>query len=593
MGVNRFTPANIGGNKFTIPLYQRLFEWEEKQVVQLMQDLYNSFLDNKENPYYIGVLTVFKDKTQNKFSLVDGQQRFTVLMLLGVVLEWEDFLQLSNELRLTFFARKKDEAYLKAKAENVETKDYINVKMDMAIVTIQSFLKKEVEEKNLEGYTKYIKEQTTFFISELPQDYSSIELNRYFEAMNEAGKGLENHEILKVQLLKKLKEEDFDRCTKIWNAVSQMDKCLVRQKEDEIKDRYIKRIFETFEEPHKALEDATTDPQKSELKIRAIKATKEKPKDNARNREEGALLDFQEFLLIVLDITLGEDVSIGFDKNKLLSTFEQLEKQQEKIKPFFDNLLIYRLLFDYCIIRTTSLDGRTTTYTLNYSDNTDQPKQALIHYQSMLYVSTAYNIWLIPLMKKFHEVFINDKLKDFEFLNFQKTWDNERHKGDIRLNYGSINRYWFWRLDYYLWERREEFFKDEAKKKIANQYIFRPNRSIEHVAPQTPKSESTIKLNDDILHKFGNLSMISAGQNSSLKNESYEVKKAHITSFVNGSVGGSIESLKLLKIFESKTWNEAEVKKHHNDMIDILIASFEDKDTKENLEKIKHTDNHA
>ena len=202
---NKLTPATIGKHKFTIPLYQRLFEWEEDQVNQLLNDLLQSYIEDEEQPYYIGVLTVFKDEFQDRFSLVDGQQRFTVLMLMGIVMGWEDFLFINGELRLTFFARKNDEEYLQSRASNKDKlESYNNRKMEAAISTITSFLEKNVEDDRLEPFKEYIKQKTIFFISELPVGYTATELNRYFEAMNEAGKGLENHEILKVKLLKKL-----------------------------------------------------------------------------------------------------------------------------------------------------------------------------------------------------------------------------------------------------------------------------------------------------------------------------------------------------------------------------------------------------
>src|SRR5690606_30143618 len=111
-------------------------------------------------------------------------------------------------------------------------------------------------------------------------------------------------------------------------------------------------------------------------------------------------------------------------------------------------------------------------------------------------------------------------------LELLKNWDNTRHdlSSKINLTFGKINRYWFWRLDYYLWENRDRYFKEEKSKRIASNYVFRTNRSIEHIAPQTPKRNSEVHLDKELLHAFGNLAMISAGQNSSLKNESFEVK---------------------------------------------------------------------
>ena len=42
---------------FKIPIYQRLFEWDEEKIEQLLNDLYSSFSKNADEPYYIGMLT--------------------------------------------------------------------------------------------------------------------------------------------------------------------------------------------------------------------------------------------------------------------------------------------------------------------------------------------------------------------------------------------------------------------------------------------------------------------------------------------------------------------------------------------------------
>lgn len=107
-----YTPRKIvdSGLFFSIPLYQRLFEWGEDQIIQLLDDLYSSYKRDKESAYYIGMLTV--KRTESSIELVDGQQRFTAMILLGIHFKWNDFLYLSTEhdniLRLQFTAREED-----------------------------------------------------------------------------------------------------------------------------------------------------------------------------------------------------------------------------------------------------------------------------------------------------------------------------------------------------------------------------------------------------------------------------------------------------------------------------------------------------
>lgn len=44
-----YTPRKIvdSGLFFSIPLYQRLFEWGEDQIIQLLDDLYSSYKRDK------------------------------------------------------------------------------------------------------------------------------------------------------------------------------------------------------------------------------------------------------------------------------------------------------------------------------------------------------------------------------------------------------------------------------------------------------------------------------------------------------------------------------------------------------------------
>ena len=62
---------------YIIPLYQRAYAWEDKQLMQLIEDI--SDITDETN-YYIGALIV--SKQDNKFEVVDGQQRLTSLYLL-------------------------------------------------------------------------------------------------------------------------------------------------------------------------------------------------------------------------------------------------------------------------------------------------------------------------------------------------------------------------------------------------------------------------------------------------------------------------------------------------------------------------------
>ena len=64
---------------YKIPRYQRNFAWSEKEVLELLLDIYNQYKNNRSN-YYIGSLVVFKN--ENVYEVIDGQQRLTVITLI-------------------------------------------------------------------------------------------------------------------------------------------------------------------------------------------------------------------------------------------------------------------------------------------------------------------------------------------------------------------------------------------------------------------------------------------------------------------------------------------------------------------------------
>jgi uncharacterized protein with ParB-like and HNH nuclease domain len=583
---NKFTPETISKSDklFSIPLYQRLFEWDKKQIQQLLKDLYTSYKLPCNRPYYIGLLTVYVEPW-GSLSLVDGQQRFTVLSLMALAFEnkfWNDFLTINEKPRLTFTSRKSDNDYLLALI-NKDINYKVNKKMAIAIEVIKTYVAELCETERNE-FINYIFKNATFFISELPESYRSQDLNRYFESMNAAGKGLENHEILKVDLLKLLPDSEKDFCTKIWNAVSEMDKCLIRQKtwHNETVDNYRKRFYnalDSFENKH-ILFSHCNDSEK-ELKdqvnatIREIQETDKPPGKQITSQSDRAILSFEEFLLQILYIQFFNSPEVTgidfFNTHKLQQTFHKILTTPENVLLFTENLLKYRIVFDYYITRVSFTDNNSVSYTLNFHDNSNSlALSRLKQFQSMLYVSTSSHLWLTKtLIYLFH-----NKVTDADlFLTEVKNIDNKRHSNIGFLNYGSVDRYWFWRLDYYLWENRAANFTDKLQD-IADKYIFKANRSIEHIAPQNPKRESNVEISENDLHSFGNLAMISSGQNSALQNESFEVKRAYVESYINGSKGGSIESLKMLKIYEFDNWNNESIVNHENEMIKVLKDSF-------------------
>lgn len=618
----KYTPCTINDAEYSIPLYQRLFEWGSENVAQLLDDLQSAFekyihissstiseIDPTEGDYYIGMLTsTVADKSGEKLYLVDGQQRFTVMTLIGCVLQsyardsWRKFLLYREKPRLSFISRKSDELYL-IKLINQEY-DYegelVNYKMKEAIKTVRDYMDKYKGDK--EAFANYIYNHLSFFISELPEKYGVQELNKYFERMNSSGKDLEHHEILKVKILSKL-DGNVSLYMQLWNKIADVDTILLRKKEyqkeseDEYNARKNKVLMSSLtdiEASPELINNLKDEDNKDALPIKNIGIRNKKPQDFSNNHFNGSksVLRFPQLLLLTLFLYLknkkGDEFSPKledfFNQNKLLETFqthlpfEGGDVNKECLKEFFEHLLHYRVAMDVCFVRSLEYG-----YSLDMNlpeDNKDL--RELMMFESFLYVSSSnltYYRWFGWLMAY---VMNNKRIPNAKvlFLELKKQTDSLNKLPEYsKLHFGEEIRYWFWRLDFYIWQHRYELFKSEEDASyldIAENYVFIRNRSIEHIAPQHPKTESKLQWSESeddnaLLNSFGNLVMISQCLNSALSNSSYEEKKAHVESYFN-SVNGTIESLKLLMVYKdfSTCWSKDNIPLHGEKMYSFL-----------------------
>ena len=145
----------------------------------------------------------------------------------------------------------------------------------------------------------------------------------------------------------------------------------------------------------------------------------------------------------------------------------------------------------------------------------------------------------------------------------------------------GIERYWFWRLDYYLWERRKEKDENEnyrffnpTEQNIVDSYVFRTNRSIEHLHPQNQTNNE--KWDEKEVNSFGNLAMISASFNSQQSNKSVEEKFGRIKKQLKSK---ELESLKMYKMYltageTDSGWTTERKNMHQEEMYQILKESF-------------------
>lgn len=573
--------------KLNIPIYQRLFVWEEEQINLLLNDLYNSFSSSNEDkaPYYIGIITVVKNK--DKWDVVDGQQRLTFLSLFGAFScsqseneQWKEFLFTEdgkNELRIHYTGRPEDCEDLKKIAEK-KNSEIQNNNFRTFLECIQKFKKeKDSAEKtanNWNEFADYVYKKASFLISELPENYAPEDLNLFFEKMNATGRQLTAVEQIKGKYFPAY-AATFDTCLNFEKA---------------------------FQAPSEA--NPSGEPP-SLLKILCddeTKVTPEAPNEIFDEAGTRSILSPEVFLLHCLEIAKnspsGEqqssEIEIPHDERKILETFKAfVGNENGKLPPntLLDTMKEYRKWLDANIIYLEASSDGSWEYRFRSEDAKqgnkqnedpqDKDQKSLKQFQSMLYVSSSnYQQWVLEAYRKRN----NEKeppVQPQQLLKDLKEQDNARHSTKPEhMTYPNIDRYWFWKLDYLLWERIidnnsiDEYDLKEDEKTAIRNYKFRRNRSIEHLHPQT---DGGIKEWDDAKHHFGNLAMISSSFNSFQQNDSVGVKFARLqeTQIPNKN----LESIKLLLMFKlakgkEEGWTIKNANEHGEAMCKLLEQSY-------------------
>ena len=634
----RLTPERIARTQkiYNIPIYQRLFEWNKERIENLLNDLYISYSKNESEPYYIGMLTANDQTTEQ--DLVDGQQRFTVSTLIGIIFkkhyeEWNEFLLVEGNPRLHFSAREEDYDFLKKVMADSDflseilTKEshsfYVNGRMKEGLITINKWKPEDADEKwDISRFAEYVFKQMSFFITELPREYKAKDLNKYFESMNSLGRNLESHEILETECLKLLPSDcDLNLYTKMWNLVSDMDTPLVRKISH--KDKSKRESEEEFDKRFRSLidlligaddlgtisgrlkrsgknglNDLGDDDVPDTFTIGETIADQNcKPSPRFHVGSHHSMLNFTEFLLQVLYIHKGYvsgsrviTVNDFFDVHKLTDTFnshimECWKSDKNDCKRFFLNLLKYRLIYDYYVIRIANMDGEDYELEFSYDDGSSKDIEVLKKFQSMLYAGSAsktFYRWVAPVLAEIDNKMAS--LSPSELYDFLQEKDSEIRASEgntipvssDQLRYDEdVPLYWFRRLDFILWKKIviDDDFPSKLlinKDVVASMKFRRGGRSIEHLHPQN--QDNNQKWQDSNIHEFGNLALVTGSFNSEQSNDNLDVKFGRIKQQIDSY---QLQSIKMYLMYleaecDGAKWTEQKMFDHRDSMIKIL-----------------------
>lgn len=403
----------LSEGKYVIPIYQRNYDWGEREALQLLEDISDYAQKNKEQkkkqdkeqPYYIGSAVVFLRTAHGEtyFETIDGQQRLTTLTILACLLKHQEKAGWFEKPNLSYDHRKEaDEALMML--VNGQLSQHPSAQN---IVSVYRLFEKHLQpmltakELDLETFADYLFEKVIILRIPVPQD---TQLNHYFEIMNTRGEQLEKHEVLKAVLMGKLEREEHHLFHLIWEACSDMSAYVQMNFSVGMRNVLFTKEWSelqgesfdagSFDELLKALpqkesgnttngEDGAPHTLESLFKDANNLFTDAKrhksyplPSDGSAGKGKserfGSIINFPNFLLQVLKVCYHGspfyqervDAQIRLDDKALIPIFqavlESLKTEEEKIrfvKYFIMQLLLLRTLYDRYVIKREYVNG--------------------------------------------------------------------------------------------------------------------------------------------------------------------------------------------------------------------------------------------
>lgn len=384
----------LSKDKYVIPIYQRNYDWGEREALQLLEDISDYAKNNNSQNYYIGSAVVFVRTVNGEtyFETIDGQQRLTTLTILASLLKNLNVASWFEKPNLSYDHRKEADDALVMLQRN----QYSEHQAAQNIIDIYGLFNKNLPQVlktkglSIDVFANYLFTRVIILRIPVPQD---TQLNHYFEIMNTRGEQLEKHEVLKAVLMNNLSPNEHKLFHLIWEACSDMSSYVqmnfsVAQRVLIFGDKWTNLKFKDFESLCKEIENDNNksliednedcDPHTLNKLFEDAKNNKryELPRDGSQDEGKqdrfGSIINFPNFLLQVLKVCYHDsdfyredvDAGIRLDDKVLIPTFQNVLKsitdETEKrrfVKFFIMKLLLLRVQYDSYVIKREYLNG--------------------------------------------------------------------------------------------------------------------------------------------------------------------------------------------------------------------------------------------
>lgn len=444
----------LSEGRYVIPIYQRNYDWGEKETLQLIEDVADYAKEDRNRNYYIGSAIVFirNNNGQEYFETIDGQQRLTTLTILTSLLKSKDLADWYHHANLSYDHRKEADDALVLLQNNRFSDHPIAQNINDVYKIIDKNLIQILSGKglSLEDFANYLFNKVVIIRIPVPQD---TELNHYFEIMNTRGEQLEKHEVLKAVLMGDLDKTDHLLFHTIWEACSDMSSYVqmnfsVFNRNLIFSEKWNELLYDNFDElkENVVAEEVSRADSEDDIYSHTLadllgdsktNIRYELPRDGSQDEGKqdrfGSIITFPNFLLQVLKVTYFDyelrkeelDEKIKLDDKRLIPIFQDVmkslsnkEERQLFVKRYIMKLLSLRVKFDKYVIKREYLNGTenwslknirkydnnkanyVSTFSGDYEDETNVGKDIRM-LEAMFHVSAPtqiYKHWLNAIL---------------------------------------------------------------------------------------------------------------------------------------------------------------------------------------------------
>ncbi len=384
-------------------------------------------------------------REDDTYEVIDGQQRLTTLFLMLCFCQ-ESLTEFSvDSKKLVFENRPKSTEALQRIVEYTKKNDIKQLEDDKdenknAIIEGFKIIKESLTDEELSqtngelsvsDFFNYLLKNVVIYRVELPKE---TDLNHYFEVMNNRGEQLEKHEIIKAQLLAKMKESgeasDLTVLASVWDAVANMNQYVQYGFSTDLRSAIFGKHWNDFKpanfnelktiigEKGQATVSYSKDQINSPINLTDILAnpTEYLPEENKKGSEDTAepperfhsVIQFPAFLLHVLKIFSVQQkiqsAEVSLDDKQLIPAFKECLLNKDvplaRIKEFTYLLLKMKFLFDHYVIKREHKDNEEQWSLQALYDSAE--KNSSGYYRQTFQENTNINEQILMLQSAFH-----------------------------------------------------------------------------------------------------------------------------------------------------------------------------------------------